>query len=316
MSDDSGRRRLWTAVQAVLLIVTLVLVGRALSHQWSEVRNAAREAQPHWEYLALASAIVLATYAALIQSWRMLLRGWGGELSFAQATRIWTIANLGRYLPGKVWSIGALGVLAKRDGVSGIAASGAAILGTLLNIGAGFGIMALSGSRVLGAIQPWLQTVAIVVSVVFVFGTLALPLILPPLLARVAAWRGVATPERHLPARTLWIAIAINACSWMAYGLAFATFARGITPAVMSSPTMFITIWTASYLAGYISLFAPGGIGVREVVMSGSLVALGLASPGDATFLAITSRAWLTIWEIAPGLLSLLWASRLARSSR
>jgi hypothetical protein len=41
------------------------------------------------------------------------------------------------------------------------------------------------------------------------------------------------------------------------------------------------------------------------VVMSGGLVALGLAHPADATLLALASRLWLTVWELLPGLLAL-----------
>jgi hypothetical protein len=302
-------------LQLALLSITLWLAGRALMGQWGAVRESAARAPIAWSWVAIASVIVLGTYAALIQSWRMLLAGWGSALPFGAAVRIWTIANLGRYLPGKVWSIGALGILAKREGVSGVAAAGAAILGTLLNIGAGFGIMALSGTRVLGTINPWLQSVALAVSVCFVVGTLLLPLILPPVLARVAAWRGLPAQTTQLPAVTLWKSTAINALSWAAYGIAFAAFAKGVAPSVIAAPAMFITIWTASYLGGYISLFAPGGIGVREFVMSSSMVALGLASIGDATFLALASRAWLTVWEILPGVLALVWSSRRSSES-
>lgn len=314
-SSAPSRVKLTTIIQLVLLVVTLWLAGRALVQQWDGVRASAAQAHIAWSWIAIASAIVLATYAALIQSWRMLLAGWGSVLPFPAAVRIWTIANLGRYLPGKVWSIGALGVLAKREGVSGVAAAGAAILGTMLNIGAGFGIMALSGARVLGTIQPWLQSLAITISVCFVIGTVLLPVILPPVLARVATWRNVPPQTTHLPASTLWQSTAINALSWAAYGLAFAAFAKGVAPTVIAAPAMFITIWTASYLVGYIFLFAPGGIGVREVVMSTSLVGLGLASAGDATLLALASRAWLTVWEIVPGVLSLAWSSRQSRAT-
>ena len=303
----SPRRRLWTAAQFVLLTATLGWAGLAVRSQWSAVRHSWQATDVHWGWVGAASVIVLGTYATLIQSWRMLVGGWGGRLPFAAATRIWTIANLGRYIPGKLWSVGALGV--------------PAILGTLLNIGAGFGIMALSSSRVLSMFKPWLQTVSVAVSIAFGVGTLLLPWILPPVLRRVAFWRSQPPPERQLPAGTLWIATGINALSWVLYGLAFAAFARGVAPQVIASPALFIVIWAASYLGGYLVLFAPGGIGVRDVVLTGGLIALGLANSADATLLALASRVWLTVLEILPGVLALLWSplapraeSRRARS--
>ena len=308
-----ARRRLWTGVQLLLLAAILFWASHALARQWREVRAVASVAVIDWGWVLLASVIVLATYAMLIQSWRLLLRGWGGSLRFGTATRIWTVANLGRYVPGKLWSVGALGILANREGVSGVAAAGAAILGTLLNIGAGFGILALSGARALGAFDPWLHTTAIAVSLASVIGTVLLPVLLPPVMQRITRWRGLPPVTQHLPSRTLWIATAINALSWACYGVAFAAFAKGVAPQVIASPPLFIVIWTASYLIGYLFLFAPGGIVVREAAMAGALVALGLAASADATFLALASRLWLTVWEILPGLVSLTLTPRLPR---
>jgi glycosyltransferase 2 family protein len=305
-----SRRHLWKAAQALLLAATLFWAGRALARQWTEVRAVAFETQVQWSWVLLASLIVLATYAALVQSWRMLLAGWGGHLGFWAAARIWTIANLGRYIPGKLWSVGALGVLASKAGVSGVAAAGAAILGTLLNIGAGFGILALSGTRTLDAFDPWLRATALSASVAFVAGVVVLPWMLPPILRRLAVWRGMTVANQNLPARTLWLSTVINGLSWVGYGLAFLAFTRGVAPQVIATPSLFIAIWTASYLIGYLFLFAPGGVVVREVAMAGALVALGLAGPPEATFVALASRLWLTVWELLPGLLALLLARR------
>lgn len=302
------RRLAWKGAQLLLLAATLYWAATALAKQWNGVRAVAIDTHVQWSWVLLASLIVLATYAALVQSWRMLLAGWGGHLGFWAAARIWTIANLGRYIPGKLWSVGALGVLASKEGVSGVAAAGAAILGTLLNIGAGFGILALSGTRTLGAFDPWLQATAVGASVAFVGGVAVLPWILPPILQRLAAWRGMATTSQHLPARTLWLSTVINGLSWVGYGLAFLAFTRGVAPNVVGPAPVFIGVWTASYLIGYLFLFAPGGVVVREVAMASALVALNLAGAPEATFLALASRLWLTVWELLPGLLSLLIA--------
>jgi len=302
------------AAQWLLLAAIVYWAGRAVATQWADVKSAVSTAQIDWPWVLLSSAIVLLTYGILIQSWRLLLAGWGGHLRFGVAIRIWTVANLGRYVPGKVWSVGALGVLANREGVSGVAAAGAAILGTLLNLGAGFGILATAGTRAMAAFNPWMKPAAIVVGIAFVAGTLLLPRLLPPVLSRLARWRGLSVTDRQLPARTLWIASAINAVSWVLYGLAFAAFARGVAPQVIGTPTEFIVIWTASYLLGYVVLVAPGGVVVREVAMASALITLGLAtSTADATFLAVASRLWLTVWELLPGLVSLIAAPRFPR---
>lgn len=314
MGNSIGRWLRHPGVRAVLLTITFAYIAWALAGQWSEMRASAASLSVDWRWIALATGIVLLTYAALIQSWRLLLAGWGGVLPYGSAVRIWTIANLGRWIPGKVWSVGALGVLAAEEGVSGTAAAGAALLGTALNIGAGFAVVVLCGAGGLDALGAGMETIARILAVLFGVGVVALPWILPPLLDRLARWRGLSPVDSHVGARTLWLATAINMVSWIGYGLAFAAFARGVTPAVSSNPAVFIAVFSASYLIGYLVLFSPGGLGFREVALVALLVAFGAASKGDAVILSVTSRVWLTILEVLPGVISLLVLSPAQRA--
>ncbi len=293
-------------VRRTLLLVTFAFIAWELRRHWAEVQAAPATLVLHWGWIATASAIVLLTYAALIQSWRMLLGGFGGELRYGSAARIWTIANLGRWIPGKFWSVGALGLLSQREGVSGVAATGAALLGTALNLGAGFGITVLAGASGLDAIRPGFQAAAYVGSAAFVIGVLLLPLLLPRVLGVLARWRRMPAVSRQLPTATLWTATLINALSWIGYGTAFALFSRGVTPQVSSDPMLMVAAFSASYIIGYLVLFSPGGLGVREASLVTLLVAIGAAGRGDALLLAATSRVWLTVLEVLPGLVSLL----------
>ena len=301
-------RGIWhhPALKIGVLLLTGLFIAWALHGQWTDMRASARALRVEWRWIAAASATVLAVYALLIQSWRLLLRGWGGELAYPAAVRIWTIANLGRWIPGKVWSVGALSVLAAREGVSGAAAAGAAVLGTLLNIGAGFGVAVIMGAEGLDTVYPGFRTGALVATAVFMLAVLALPRLLPPILTWFAAKRGVPLTGKQLSARTLWAAATMNAASWLGYGLAFALFSRGVTPGISSDPALFIAVFTASYLIGYLMLFSPGGLGFREAALSVLLVGVGAAGQGDAVILGVTSRIWLTVLEVLPGLISLL----------
>jgi uncharacterized membrane protein YbhN (UPF0104 family) len=303
------RRWWWTALQLLLLGALFVFIAREVATQRAELRAAAASIELRWQYIAAASAIVLATYAALIQSWRVLMSGWGSTLSFGAAVRIWTIANLGRYIPGKVWSVGALVVLAQREGVNSIAAAGAALLGTAINIGAGMGVVALFGTAVLDVLGAQYRTVAAVGSVVFVLGVLALPWLLPRLLTFMAARRPTLTPPTQpLPSSAIWLSVTINVLSWVGYGAAFALLSHGVLPDISGALPTFVAIWTASYLVGYLFLVAPGGIGARETALVGAMVALGVAVSAEAAVLAAASRLWLIVLEVLPGLISLALA--------
>lgn len=299
----------WRGLQVVLLAALLVFISRAIVEQQDALRAAAGALQVRWGLVFAASVVVLATYAALIQSWRLLMVGWGTTLPFGAAVRVWTTAKLGLYVPGKVWSVGALAVLAQREGATALGATGAALLGTLLNIGAGFGVVALTGPLVLDAIGPGARGAAWAAGAVFLLGVLLLPRLLPPVVDAIARRRnGAVAPVRPLPAATIWGAVAINAASWIGYGLAFQLLGLAILPTVSGAAPEFIAIWTASYLVGYLVLIAPGGIGAREAAMVAAFTALGLATSAEATILAAASRLWLIVLEVLPGLVSLALA--------
>ena len=303
----------WRVAQPVLLAITLFYVARAFYLRWDDVRDAARTSDAHWGWILLSSAIVLGTYAVLVESWRLIIRSTGGAIRYAVAVQIWTAANLGRYLPGKVWSVGALGVLAQREGVPGWTAAGAAIIGTVLNIGAGFGVAVLAATGSLDAMPGYIRAGAIVGTILFVLGMLALPWLMPVAVTLLTRMMRNKTPVVLPSLSVLWIAAIINACAWLSYGIAFAFFARGATPAVTGSPMLFVAVFTASYLAGYLFLFAPGGLGIREGALVALLVSFKMASFGDATLLSLLSRLWLTVLEIVPGLAGLLMLTIRAR---
>ena len=307
-NQSSSRKTLWRVVQIVFLIAALAYTVLQVNQNWAKVRESASNIDPNWLLLLAASGIVVLTYAALIQSWRVLLEGEGSSLPFAAAARIWFIANLGRYIPGKVWSIAALNVLAAREGVPGTAAAGAAVLGTLINIGAGFGVISLSGSRLLGGLDPVFRWASLICSGIFVVGVVALPWFLPPTAEWIARRFGKTVPPVRLPAKNLLISVSINVLSWFCYGWAFMEFSHAVMPGVTGTLAQFTGVWTASYTLGYLAFFAPGGIGVREVTMGAAMVVLGMASAGDAALIAVTSRLWLSVVEVLPGLIALLFS--------
>lgn len=315
MSTPRNSRLLFGA-KIAFAVAVVVAVAYALVREWQPVSAAMHEARPRWGLLALSGVIVLANYALLIEAWRLVLAGWEGErrgtaapaLSFWESARIWSVSNLGRYIPGKVWQMGSMAVMAQQRGVSGVAAAGSALIVTLVNTVAGFVVVLGTGARVLDVPAAGVVTIGIVAA-----GVIALPYVLP-WLGRVAgamARREIAIAR--LPHRAIWIAAAISAVAWIVYGVAFRLLASGVLGRATGAPSLYVAVFTGSYLAGFLALPAPGGVGVREWVMWKALTEAGMSS-GDAILLVVASRLWLTILEIVPALLFL--AHRWVRPQR
>ena len=302
-----ARRLAWRLVQLLFVGAVLWFGAQLVARHWAAVRALQATLTPAWGRVAFSCLIVLASYGVLIATWRGMVAAWGSGIGAGQAARIWFVSNLGRYVPGKVWQIGAMGVMAHEAGVPPSAAVGSSLVIALVNILAGFGVAAVASAEAVAAVGArgitlWGPLIGLLLL------TASLPWTLAPLL-RVAGRitrRPVESPR--LPAAAIWMAAVGCAAAWTLYGLAFRELSLALLgPATAGDAGLYVAVFTLSYLAGFLALFAPGGLGVRELSMGALLVGTGLTSAPEATVLVVASRLWLTVLEILPGLFFLAW---------
>ena len=307
MSPDV-RRFLWRALQVAFVVAVFAYGGRRIAAEWTATQAQAGQGGLlvlRWGPLLGATALVYLTYLLLVQLWRFVLHAWRTRLTLRDALAIWFISALGRYVPGRVAAIAAMAVMSRRRGVSAAAATGSAVLNTLLNIAAGLLVAVALGGAHLDRILPGAGRVAPLFTGLALAGIVALPWLLPRL-ARAAARltrRDIDVPPT--PASAVWLTLAGNVVAWVAYGVAFRWFTSGVLGDATGATTSYIAVYTLSYVAGYLFLPAPGGLGVREGVMVAGLTAFGLASEPEAWLVAFASRLWLLLLEILPGLIFL-----------
>ena len=300
------RAEVKTALRLGVAAIVVVLVFRAIGAHWSEIRAGASALRPDWAGLLLATTCIGAGYALLIAAWRLLLHRWNSPLPWRDAMRIWFVSSLGKYVPGKVWAIGAMAVLARDAGASPLAATGSSVIMQLVNIAAGFAVVALAGAGKLLEADPLWRTASWIVLAATVVGLAVGPQLLAWTIA--TAMRLVRRPPVDLPELsrgTLLLVFAANVAAWVAYGIGFGLFWHALLGHGGGISLDVLAVYTASYLAGFLALFAPGGLGVREAALAGLLLSLRLATPADAALLAAASRVWLTIVEVLPGLVFL-----------
>jgi hypothetical protein len=284
----------------ILAAAVVIVVGRNLAHGLSDLRAHPLPHPPNWWLVMLSGAVFLSGHAVLVQTWRTMLGCWEARLPFWGAARIWSVSNLARYLPGKIWNIGAMGAMSKNAGISPVAASGSAILSTLVNLLAGLAVAVIAGRALLDQSSQGRGAIAILIVLVAAAMLLIAPWLMPratPLVARLAG-RPV---EATLPGRAVVYALVGNVVAWLLYGTAFQLFVVGLLGPVGGGYAEYLAAYTISYLLGYLFIFAPAGIGVREGAMVTVLTYAGLTTAPEVALVAITSRVWLTLLEVVPG---------------
>jgi hypothetical protein len=284
----------------------VLLVGlaiRAIAANWQSLRAQPIEWQFSTGWLAASVLVVFASYAVLIEAWRRVVLSMGEMLAFSAAARIWFLASLGKYVPGKVWAVAGAAVLAQRAGVDpSVAVAGALVL-QVLALASGAAVVAATAGEAFRAVGQGALPIAAGVILLSLFGVAALTS--QPLLDRVGRWLPASWPRpRAIPAGMVAAAFVANVLAWIGYGVALRLLARGLLPGVVLSLPQAIGVFTCSYLAGFVALFAPGGLGPRESVFL--LMLAGDIGLKPAAARALASRLLLTGTEVLPAVPLLL----------
>jgi hypothetical protein len=292
-------RRWWRWGQAIAGLLVIGFVVRSLARNWESVRAepVAWQLAPQWILLSLVT--VLVTYALLVESWRRMLAGWGPSLGYLEAARIWVVSSMGKYLPGKVWAIAGMALLAERRGVPPGTATASALLLQIVSIGTGTLLVGLTGVAVLESHRPGSRIALIVVLVASVAGLVVV--MWPPLARRLLARFPRIPAGRVTPAPgAVGFGIVANLAAWVGYGAALWLLARGVLPSARLGLSDAISGFAGSYIAGLLFLLAPGGLGVREGVFVWMMQ--DRIGPANALVLAGVSRIGMTAADVLAAL--------------
>ena len=285
------RRRTWLRLlEWVAGLVVLAAIGRYLVREWDNL--AARPWDIDWALLAAGSGLVILAYSGFVLLWRQLVSRLGARLSVIDAHRVWYFGNLARYVPGKVLQLAGTAYLARAKGIGAVLTVGSIVVAQLFVIAAG---LAVTLATLPGAPFPVPGGAATGLVVAVLLVLLLLTPLFDLLYGLALRLTGREQPRLRLPVGTRLGLLIGYVATWIVFGLGFALFVVAVAEPTGSTPTL-IGICAAGYLAGWVAVFVPGGLGVRE-----GMYALLLAElmPGPvAAAVAVLSRLWLTGVEV------------------
>lgn len=275
------------AAKFAAMLLVLALIARSLARNWAAFQSVQVTLDVKIGWLAAGVGVIFLTYAIQIESWRRMLRGWGQRLSYPNAARAWTLANLGRYIPGKVWSVAGLVVLAEQAGVRRSAAAVSAFAMQAVVLGTGVVLVAVATPH---AASPVLLGAAVLASLALI-GVLAW--------RRTAEWLGTLadsqTPLPPLPLSAIILSSSLMLLSWATFGVSFWMLIRGLISTAGVPLPAAMGMFALGYVMGLVAIVAPGGLGVRDLALVGFLTPF--VGSGGALAVSLASRVQLTITE-------------------
>jgi len=267
------RARTLNALRIGLLVVIVAACVIALWANWQEVSGQLRKLSVP----VVLGAFVLVALAPVLtlMGWRVLLEDLGTHLALPPASSVFLVGQLGKYLPGSVWTVVAqaemgakLAVPRRRMAVVGILSIGLAVLtGCLLGIPAVQPLLASRGD----AFSWWWVAIAVALGCVLLW-----PRLLNAVIARGLRLLRREPLEHDLSGRAVALASAWFVAAWVSTGLGTFVLARSVAPDAPLGPLLVTCVggFALASAAGMFSILVPAGVGVRDGVLALLLVTL------------------------------------------
>jgi uncharacterized membrane protein YbhN (UPF0104 family) len=302
----SGRRLALDLARYVLLVAVLAAVAYTLSRNWAEVSE--QLGRLSWGTVAVSFLVGLLPPVFTMLGWRVLLADLGTDLALPPAASIFLVGQLGKYLPGSVWSVVAqtemghrLHVPRRRMAVTGVIMLGLSVLGGAVVAVPAIPVL-LAGHT---AVSPWWGVVAV---------ALALVTLWPPLINAAVA-RGLRLLRRDPLEHELgggavlrcmgWIIAA-----WVGSGVSVWVLARTLAPDGGLGGLLYVSVcgYALASVLGMLAVLLPAGLGLRDAVLG-----LGLAtlmSPAAAAAVVVVARFLAVVVDVVVAGGAWLWARR------
>lgn len=204
--------------------------------------------------------------------WRELMQSFGGTIRFRDALQAYYCSQLGRYVPGKATVLIIRAAMLKNRGLGPASAAVTATAETLIMMGVGLA-MTLALSPVIGW-PDWIHrlpnTSIMAPIMIFLLCLAALPVIsflLTSLSVRMTPAEMRSSEEkRRIPAKLIACGFVAFTLTWILFGLSLGFTIRSISglPLDLENWPLWTGAITAATAIGFLAIFAPGGIGVRE----------------------------------------------------
>ncbi len=286
-----------TAILILKLVLTGVIiyyVARQVWVNWDQVK------QFDWQFdvLYLALSLVAAMVALLFfaDAWKRIVSGFGHSLGSLAAFRILNLSNLGRYIPGKIWQVFGMIYLAKQKNVPEEQAAASFVIYQLFTIPASLLVWVIAAQfepsllidkfKIMGPGASYLAGfVGLVGCAVLVFYPQPFLKLANLVLKKLGRPAAVFRLDKSVALQSF----VEYFLGWTVFGLAFWLFLVSVLGDSAPSALVAIGLYNVAYQIGYLALFAPGGLGPRELVIGVLLTPfVGPIAPA----LAIVARLW------------------------
>lgn len=284
-----------------LSLLALFFMGKILYEQAPTILPHIQSLHPFLLASGIVSFLVFYFLRSLI--WHLIIKEYSNNISFKDSCYMWSISELKRYIPGNIWSfLGRATLFAKRGvkkkdvGIGLIIEAQMFILGSFVVSVLSLPFLVSNYSLILG------QTVVFVLVLVVLLYTFNRQV--------TKDFTGKLRSATHFlfpsfsPSQNLLL-VFISSVALFFFGLGnYLTMSAlfGTDPQLL---WQLVGVFVLAFVAGYLSIITPAGLGVREGIVIYGLTKI--IPTGISAFTALFTRLILIVSELLFIFLSFLW---------
>lgn len=287
----------WLAFLIVLAFVAHSLARQFVQIDWSQARFRPLP-------VVLAAGCLLLVPPVQLLSYRTLLGAYAQAPPLRVMAVVAWIPPLGKYVPGKLVSLGGAVYILRRFQIPTAIALSVVLAMDGLAVVSGL----IVGSPILWMAMPdaWLPAVALILAGVVCLHPAVFGRLLNFVLIRTAR-----QPLDRMPDLKHYLVPVLCAfAQWVLAGLALWLIASSVAQVQPGDIPRFLSIAALGYTISYLMLFAPGGLGPRELIFQKAMQPLVI--PGAMSAVAVVAmRIVQTLVELLAALVGLMILRRL-----
>lgn len=297
----------------ILLIIISYFLFHVFRKNWHQITS--HDWTINWLYLSISVALLVVYFIYMAILWRYVLLSIGTRISKIHAIQFYFLTNLSAYVPGRVLTFVSIAHFGKQINIPVVHSITTAGLVQVYSVISGVALTFFYFVFPQKEDASFLTgTQLIILLPVFVVG---LALLHPIFLNKFFHFLASKLKRQNFAVSISYRKILTHLCfyfsSWFLMGIAFYYLVKSLSPNVTWVNLWELTIiFCASYTIGHISVFTPGGLGIREGTMAfllGKFLPIYLS-----TVIAIFARLWTLSVSILCFALSLA-ISRLSKVS-
>jgi glycosyltransferase 2 family protein len=262
---QSRFKPLITITKLLIIAAIFFYIIRYLNSNWDQLKSL--NIHLNYGYVLLSFIAMKLAWVTTAWSWGKTLEAFGYKLRYRDIYTIYFRSMPAKYLPGKVWQLAGSTYVAAQKGVPEGANIGSFLIGQAYSVLSGVAL--IIGALVFGVIKKsgqdfaffrWTAIPILIILIILIIRPVLMErmmnLVLPIFKRqKVNIYIKIST--------SLWLFLAFL-IPWFIFGLSFWLLVHALVQISFSLFIPLTVILTAGTVIGFLAIFAPGGIGVKE----------------------------------------------------